>query len=69
MIEQASIQQNNVPEKAVKAGRPRSESSRKSILEATRRLLTHQPVQKVSIEGIARKAGVGKTTIYRWWPN
>lgn len=52
-----------------KSGRPRSESSRKSILESTRRLLTHTSVQKLSIEAIARKAGVGKTTIYRWWPS
>ncbi|NQZ13883.1 MAG: TetR/AcrR family transcriptional regulator [Alphaproteobacteria bacterium] len=52
-----------------KAGRPRSESSKRAILEATRRLLTHTSVQKLSIEAIAKKAGVGKTTIYRWWPN
>ena len=56
-------------EKQFKSGRPRSESSRRSILDATRRLLTHTSVQKLSIEAIARKAGVGKTTIYRWWPN
>lgn len=52
-----------------KAGRPRSDESTKAILEATRRLLTHVPVSKLSIEAIAKKAGVGKTTIYRWWPN
>lgn len=60
---------DSVDEKEFKAGRPRSESSRRAILDATRRLLTHMTVQKVSIEAIARKAGVGKTTIYRWWPN
>ncbi len=52
-----------------KVGRPRSEESRRAILDATRRLLTHMPVSKISIEAIAKKAGVGKTTIYRWWPN
>jgi len=52
-----------------KAGRPRSEESRRAILDATRRLLTHMSVGKISIEAIAKKAGVGKTTIYRWWPN
>lgn len=52
-----------------RAGRPRSESSKRAILEATRRLLTHTSVQKLSIEAIAKKASVGKTTIYRWWPN
>jgi AcrR family transcriptional regulator len=52
-----------------KAGRPRSEESRRAILDSARRLLTHMPVSKISIEAIAKKAGVGKTTIYRWWPN
>ncbi len=50
-------------------GRPRSEKSRKAILDATRRLLTHMPLSELSIEAIAKKAKVGKTTIYRWWPN
>jgi AcrR family transcriptional regulator len=62
-------QQDSNDDKSFKSGRPRSESSRRAILEATRRLLTHTSVQKLSIEAIARKAGVGKTTIYRWWPN
>ena len=52
-----------------KSGRPRSEHSKRAILEATRRLLSHTSVQRLSIEAIAKKAGVGKTTIYRWWPN
>ncbi len=67
---QENTQQNqDVDEESKKSGRPRSESSRKSILDSTRRLLTHTTVQKLSIEAIAKKAGVGKTTIYRWWPN
>ncbi len=56
-------------QKQAKAGRPRSEDSRRAILDATRRLLTHMSVPKISVEAIAKKAGVGKTTIYRWWPN
>lgn len=52
----------------------RSEQSHRAILEATMRLLDErQPgalsVQKLSIERIAREAGVSKTTIYRWWPS
>lgn len=64
---QVAQQQEN--DQQFKAGRPRSEESRRAILDATRRLLTHIPISKISIEAIAKKAGVGKTTIYRWWPN
>ena len=50
-------------------GRPRSEKARMNILKATNSLLLHKSVQELSIEAIAKKAKVGKTTIYRWWPN
>lgn len=48
-------------------GRARSDASRTAILEATLKLLETTPVQQISIESIAREAGVGKATIYRWW--
>ncbi len=50
-------------------GRPRSDKSRESILDATRKMLMHTPLRDISIEAIAKRAGVGKTTIYRWWPH
>lgn len=48
-------------------GRPRSEETRAQILAATVRLLETRTVQAISIEAIAKEAGVGKATIYRWW--
>ncbi|PZD73307.1 putative HTH-type transcriptional regulator [Acaryochloris thomasi RCC1774] len=51
------------------SGRPRSAVSEQAILAAAWRLLQQRPVKDVSIEAIAREAGVGKTTIYRWWPS
>ncbi|MBC7924539.1 MAG: TetR/AcrR family transcriptional regulator [Bryobacteraceae bacterium] len=48
-------------------GRPRDEQSRKSILQATFRLLRERGYESLALEGVAREAGVGKTTIYRWW--
>ncbi|MBM4228283.1 MAG: TetR/AcrR family transcriptional regulator [Gammaproteobacteria bacterium] len=51
------------------AGRPRSEQARKAILDATARLLESATLKSLAIESIAREAGVGKATIYRWWPN
>jgi len=55
--------------KEARKGRPRSEKSRQAILKATNNLLLRMSVQELSIEAIAKKAKVGKTTIYRWWPN
>jgi AcrR family transcriptional regulator len=50
-------------------GRPRSEESKAAILEATWELLKTTSLRDLSIEAIARQSGVGKTTIYRWWPS
>ena len=50
-------------------GRPRSEESRQSILRSTLKLLQQDGgFAELSIEAIAADAGVGKTTVYRWWP-
>ncbi|GGC01300.1 TetR family transcriptional regulator [Novosphingobium endophyticum] len=48
-------------------GRPRSESTRRSILSATITLLQDESLQSITVEAIAREAGVSKATIYRWW--
>ena len=50
-------------------GRPRSEESEVAILDATIQLLSKRPLRDISMEEIARKAGVGKATIYKWWPS
>lgn len=51
-----------------KIGRPRSEKSQEAILNATHELLNDRGGAGLTIEAIARRAGVGKPTIYRWWP-
>jgi AcrR family transcriptional regulator len=48
-------------------GRKRSNASRDAILAATHSLLEEIGFDKLSIEGVAARAGVGKATIYRWW--
>jgi AcrR family transcriptional regulator len=50
-------------------GRQRSEESEEAILSAITALLRHKPLRDISIEEIARKAGVGKATMYKWWPS
>ncbi|MBB4858658.1 AcrR family transcriptional regulator [Novosphingobium chloroacetimidivorans] len=57
------------PEKAVprSAGRPRSEETRRLILQSTLDLLRLETLSSITVEAIARQAGVSKATIYRWW--
>lgn len=50
-------------------GRPRSEESQRAILDATRALLEERGLADLTIEDVAQRAGVGKTTIYRRWPS
>lgn len=47
----------------------RKETSRRAILTAAFELVQEVGYAKLSIEGIAARAGVGKQTIYRWWPS
>jgi AcrR family transcriptional regulator len=47
----------------------RNERSRRAILAAAIALISELGYDHVSIEAIAKRAGVGKQTIYRWWPS
>lgn len=47
----------------------RNERCRRAILVAAIALISELGYDRVSIEAIARRAGVGKQTIYRWWPS
>jgi AcrR family transcriptional regulator len=51
------------------AGRPRSEGCRQKVLSAADALLAEDGFARMSVDGIATRAGVSKATIYRWWPN
>lgn len=47
----------------------RNERSRRAILAAAIELISDLGYDQTSIEAIAKRAGVGKQTIYRWWPS
>ena len=44
---------------------PRGARSEQAILDATRELLAEGGVRRLSVEGVAARSGVAKTTIYR----
>lgn len=49
-------------------GRPRSERAQTAVLAAVVALLDEVGYQQLTVEAVAARAGVGKTTVYRWWP-
>ncbi len=50
-------------------GRTRDAAATAAILDAAMALLVEKGLAGFTIEGIAARAGVGKATIYRWWPS
>lgn len=49
-------------------GRPRSETARRAVLDAALRLCQDGGYQALTMKAIAETAGVGRQTVYRWWP-
>ena len=48
--------------------RPRSDEARRKALDAARELIVEKGVVNLTIEDVAARSGVAKTTIYRHWP-
>jgi AcrR family transcriptional regulator len=55
---------------AARKGRPRSEmaASHSAIMDAVYTLLQEKSVRDLTIEEVAKRAKVGKPTLYKWWP-
>ncbi len=57
------------PKERRAAGRPRSSATREAVLRAAYELLGESGMARFTIEGVAARSGVARTTIYRWWPS
>jgi AcrR family transcriptional regulator len=57
------------PPRRPHTGRRRNDAAQDAILDATFRLLSGPTGAAVTIDAIAAEAGVGRQTIYRWWPS
>src|ERR1700740_831704 len=59
----------NDPSRRGRRGRPPSEmaASHAAIMDAVQGLLQKQSVRDLTMEEVARRAGVGKPTLYKWW--
>ena len=55
----------------VPIGRPRSEAavSHAAIMDAVHGLLKEKPARDLTMDAVAKRAGVGKPTLYKWWPS
>src|SRR6476661_5893935 len=54
----------------VRKGRPPSETaaSHAAIMNTVYTLLQEKSVRDLTMEEVAKRAGVGKPTLYKWWP-
>jgi AcrR family transcriptional regulator len=57
------------PKGKASGGRPRDELVTDRILTCALELAEEDGFDSLSVEGVAERAGVGKATIYRRWPN
>lgn len=57
-----------MPEPVRTAGRPRDAKIQSALLAATQELLLEQGFDRLSVDSVAARAGVGKAAIYRRWP-
>ena len=57
------------PSEQGRRGRRRSTHSHQAVLTATITVLNDVGYSALTMEAVAAAAGVGKATIYRWWPS
>ncbi|VEG57966.1 TetR family transcriptional regulator [Mycolicibacterium aurum] len=56
-------------EHSARRGRPRSEAARSAVLTAAAELALAGGPAAATVDAIAKRAEVSRTTIYKWWPS
>lgn len=56
-------------EHSARRGRPRSEAARSAVLTAAAELALDGGPAAATVDAIAKRAEVSRTTIYKWWPS
>lgn len=64
----ADTPESDPPARRTSAGPQRSDAATAAILDAAEAILDEAGYRGFSIEAVARRAGAGKPTVYRWWP-
>jgi AcrR family transcriptional regulator len=61
---------NRINDMPRRRGRPKTQSAQSHavIMDAVYALLQEKSVRDMTIEEVAKRAGVGKQTLYKWWP-
>jgi AcrR family transcriptional regulator len=56
-----------VTTRTAQRGRPRSQRARQAILAAALEIAAERGPERLTMQGVAERAGVSKETLYRWW--
>src|SRR5579871_4109881 len=65
----AAGRDSNAPARSRRpGGRPRSATSRRAVLDAAYAILVKVGLGGFSVEAVAARSGVARSTVYRWWP-
>jgi len=64
----ATNSNNAAPRRRTSIGARRSPEAEAAVLDAARSLISEKGYAGFSVDEVARRAGSGKTTIYRWYP-